>query len=227
MLCKLHIPLYEYEGIADHCYSEPVQAAAARQLQGHQRQLKRLAQQLAAAGWVSSGSVSSYTSTCGKPNCHCHSDPAHLHGPYWQWTSKKNGKTVARSLSPGLAGLYKEWIANRRRLLATLSQMEELSHAAAPLLLESGQQPSRRLPTEPARRLTRQLLEALVQLPELIEPVAEAAQEVLETRDEEDRDAISQARLRLLAVLDDSAELTAAIHCLLALVRSPDTVRAS
>jgi len=227
MLCKLHIPLYEYEGIADHCYSEPVQAAAARQLQGHQRQLKRLAQQLAAAGWVSSGSVSSYTSTCGKPNCHCHSDPAHLHGPYWQWTSKKNGKTVARSLSPGLAGLYKEWIANRRRLLATLSQMEELSHAAAPLLLESGQQPSRRLPTEPARRLTRQLLEALVQLPELIEPVAEAAQEVLETRDEEDRDAISQARQRLLALLDDSAELTAAIHRLLALVRSPDAVGAS
>jgi hypothetical protein len=223
-LCKLHIPLYEYEGTEDHCYAEPVQAAAARRLQSYRRQLKRLAEQLAAADWISSGSVSSYSSTCGKPTCHCHSDPSHLHGPYWQWTSKKNGKTVARSLSPGLAGLYQEWIANRRRLLTILSQMEELSHAAAPLLLESDPEPSPLLPVKPTRRLTRQLLDGLVQLPELIEPVAEAAQEVLEAREEADSEAISQARQRLFAVLDDSAELTAATHRLLVLVRPPDVV---
>jgi hypothetical protein len=222
MLGKLHIPLYEYEGKMDHCYSEPVQAETARKLQGYRRQLKRLAGQLAAADWISSGSVSSYSSTCGKPNCHCHADPSHLHGPYWQWTSKKNGKTVARSLSPGLARLYQEWIANRRRLLATLSKMEELSHAAAPLLLESDEEPGPLLPTKSSRRLTRQLLEGLVQLPELIEPVAEAAQEVLEVREETDKEAIAQARERLLAVLDDSAELTAAVHRLLALVHTSD-----
>lgn len=227
MLCKLHTPLYEYEGTADHCYSEPMQAAATRQLQSYQRQLKRLVEQLAAADWISSGSVSSYSSACGKPNCHCHSDPSHLHGPYWQWTSKKNGKTVARSLSPGLARLYQQWIANRRRLLAILSQMEELSHAAAPLLLESDPESSPLLPAKPTRRLTQQLLDALIRLPELIEPVAEAAQEVLEAREEADSEAISQARQRLLAVLDDSAELTAAIHRFLALVRSPDVVAPS
>lgn len=199
-----------------------MQAAATRRLQGYRRQLQRLAQQLAGADWISSGSVSSYTSTCGKPNCHCHSDPAHLHGPYWQWTSKRNGKTVARSLSPGLAHLYQEWIANRRRLLAILSQMEELSHAAAPLLLESDRGPWPSPPAKPTRRLTRQLLEGLVQLPELIEPVAEAAQEVLDAREEEDREAISPARERLLALIDDSAELTAALDHLLAFARSPD-----
>lgn len=206
------------------CYSEPVQAAAKRRLQSYRRQLQRLAERLAAGEWISSGSVSSYSSTCGKPNCHCHSDPSHLHGPYWQWTSKKNGKTVARSLSPELARLYQGWIANRRRLLATLSQMEELSHAAAPLLLESDQEPSPLLPTQPTRRLTQQLLEGLVQLPELVEPLAEAAQEVLDAREEADSEAISQARERLLALLDDSAELTTAVHRLLALARSPDVV---
>src|SRR5215472_8987936 len=79
MLCKLHLPLYKYEGTADHCYSEPVQAAVARQLQDYQRQLKRLAEQLAAADWVSSDRLRSDTSACGKPNCYCHSAAAHHH----------------------------------------------------------------------------------------------------------------------------------------------------
>ena len=36
---------------------------------------------------------------CGHANCRCHADPPQLHGPYHQWTRKKNGKTATRILS--------------------------------------------------------------------------------------------------------------------------------
>ena len=31
---------------------------------------------------------------CGKKQCGCYSVPPRIHGPYYQWTSNVNGKTV-------------------------------------------------------------------------------------------------------------------------------------
>src|SRR5262245_65555244 len=100
-----------------HRYPHLVLAADARQLQAHQRRLRRLAERLVPTGLISSGSVSTRYAPCGKLGCRCHSDPSQLHGPYWQWTTKVNGKTVTRNLNQRQASLYQEWIANRRRLL--------------------------------------------------------------------------------------------------------------
>ena len=72
---------------------------------------------------------------CGKPGCRCQADPPQLQGPYWQWTRAVRGKTVTRRLSEDQARLYREWIANRRRLLAIVAEMEEVSRQAAELLL--------------------------------------------------------------------------------------------
>jgi len=72
---------------------------------------------------------------CGKPGCRCHADPPQLQGPYWQWTRAVRGKTVTRRLSEDQARIYREWIANRRRLLAIVAEMEEVSRQAAELLL--------------------------------------------------------------------------------------------
>ena len=46
-----------------------------------------------------------------------------MHGPYWQWTAKIDGKTVTRRLSQTEAELYQEWIANDRQLRALIDQM--------------------------------------------------------------------------------------------------------
>jgi hypothetical protein len=37
------------------------------------------------------------------------------HGPYWQWSTNINGRTVTRRLTERRAALYREWIANDRR----------------------------------------------------------------------------------------------------------------
>ena len=111
-------------------------ADVAQQLAHLQQEFVRTAQALAQTGWVSQGSVVQRFMPCGRARCRCKADPPQLHGPYWQWTRVLHGKTVTRRLSERQARLYREWIANRRRLLTLIGELEELSSRAAEILLQ-------------------------------------------------------------------------------------------
>ena len=54
---------------------------------------------IAAFGFARPGSLIKRFMACGKEECRCHSDQSSLHGPYYQWTRKINGKTVTRRLT--------------------------------------------------------------------------------------------------------------------------------
>lgn len=109
------------------------------ELERHQRSYRELAHELAAelatVGFISPGSVVSRYTSCGKPGCRCQADPPHRHGPYYQWSRAVAGKTVSRRLTEAEAELYRNWIANRRRLEQIIAQMEQTSIAAGELLL--------------------------------------------------------------------------------------------
>ncbi len=107
----------------------------ATRLAAYERRYRELARQLADIGYIASGSVAERFNQCGKANCACHADPPRLHGPYWQWTAKINGKTVNRRLSPREAQLYNEWIANDRQARELLAQMRETATKATELIL--------------------------------------------------------------------------------------------
>ncbi len=117
-----------------------MRAAERRRLQECERRLHQLGAELPPSGFIRPGSVTCRYAACGKPNCHCHADPPQLHGPYWQWTTKVGGRTVCRNLTESQALLYKEWIANRRRLLEILRQLEDISEEAAEILLQHAKQ---------------------------------------------------------------------------------------
>ncbi|MDQ3575658.1 MAG: hypothetical protein M3378_08450 [Actinomycetota bacterium] len=104
-------------------------------LERYQRQYQNLQAQLGEIGFISSGSIVCRHTSCGKPGCRCQADPPQLHGPYWQWTRKVGGRTITRRLDEAEAELYREWIANGRRLAAIVAQMEKVSGDAAQLLL--------------------------------------------------------------------------------------------
>jgi hypothetical protein len=93
-----------------------------------------LAASLADTGWIASGSVALRANKCGKPNCACKADPPRPHGPYWQWTAKKAGKTVNRRLTEAQAARRLEWIANERALRATVAEMLRLSAEAMAII---------------------------------------------------------------------------------------------
>ena len=107
----------------------------AQQLATYERRYRELAAQLVGIGYIRSGSLALRHNRCGKPSCHCHADPPQLHGPYWQWTTKVDGKTVNRRLTPAQAELYSEWIDNDRQLRALIVQMREVAAKVTELRL--------------------------------------------------------------------------------------------
>ena len=68
---------------------------------------------------------------CGYPGCRCHADPPRLHGPYHQWTRKKNGRTATRILSDEQLADYGPWFDNHKRLRELVAELEEISLAIA------------------------------------------------------------------------------------------------
>lgn len=87
----------------------------------------RIATQLAELGFVLPGTVLHRYARCGKPGCRCQTDPPQLHGPFWSWTRKINGRTVTRRLTDDQLRDYQPWFDNSRRLRALVSELEDLS----------------------------------------------------------------------------------------------------
>ena len=101
-----------------------------QRLADYEQRYRDLAEQLADIGLISSGSVTLRYTYCGTSGCKCHADPPEPHGPYYQWTTKVNGKTVTRRLSAAEAKLYKEWIDNDRKMRRLIAQMRKVASKA-------------------------------------------------------------------------------------------------
>lgn len=118
-------------------------------LQRYRRDYQALADQVAQVGFIIPGSLVERRTSCGKPGCRCQADPPQRHGPYWQWSRAITGKTISRRLNETEADLYRDWIANRHRLEEIISQMEDISTAAAEILLRQSATP------DPPQRIKR------------------------------------------------------------------------
>jgi hypothetical protein len=108
----------------------------AQQLATYQSRYRELVAQLGDVGYIAAGSITRRRTRCGTPSCRCHADPPQMHGPYWQWTAKIDGKTVTRRLSQSEAELYQEWIANDRQLRAIITQMRQVAAKATELTMK-------------------------------------------------------------------------------------------
>ena len=86
---------------------------------------------LTAAGFALPGTLADRMTRCGHANCRCHADPPQLHGPYHQWTRKKNGRTATRILSDEQLADYGPWFDNHKRLRELVAELEEISLAIA------------------------------------------------------------------------------------------------
>jgi len=79
-------------------------------------QRAELARQIAQLGDFRSGSITSITARCGKPNCHCHQPRHPGHGPNFRLTYKRQGKTVSETFpSPAARRQAEQQIAEFRK----------------------------------------------------------------------------------------------------------------
>ena len=101
--------------------------STAARLTAYQNRYRQLAERIAEIGFIAAGSIT---------HRHCRAGPPQLHGPYWQWTAKIDGKTVTRRLTPADAQRYQQWIANDRQLRALIDQMRQVAAKATEMILE-------------------------------------------------------------------------------------------
>jgi hypothetical protein len=114
-----------------------------------------LAKQIAALSDLRSGSISSTSGRCGKPNCRCHQPGNPVHGPNPRLTYKDHGKTVTESLpTPAAQKKAEREIAEFRHFEQLLREFMEVNAKicrARPAVQEPASQEKKRRP-RPAKR---------------------------------------------------------------------------
>jgi hypothetical protein len=105
-------------------------ASRQKQQESFERQYAAAKNHILQVGYVTEGSLSKRYLTCGNSSCRCTSDPTHRHGPYYQLTWKRNGRTVSQVITEPLAHEYEEWIRNRQSLSKILKQLHAISKKA-------------------------------------------------------------------------------------------------
>jgi hypothetical protein len=86
-----------------------------------------LKQKILQLGYVRPGSLVRRFMPCGNPGCKCMGTPPKLHGPYYQWTFRINGKTRTVRLTREQAQLCQKWTNNHRLLRGLVRKMEQIS----------------------------------------------------------------------------------------------------
>ena len=104
--------------------------------ENYQHKYQNLLDSLPRVGYIRRGTLLKIFTLCGSPTCACRDSPPILHGPYYQWTRKVEGKTVTVRLTREQADLLASWIANGRQLNKIISQMERLSMRVTEHLLK-------------------------------------------------------------------------------------------
>ena len=100
-----------------------------------EKRYEDLKREVARVDLIRRGSLVRRMMPCGKQGCRCQANPPQLHGPYYQWTCKKGGKTVTVRVNKAEATLLRKWIANGRRLNKLVREMERLSYRITDKLL--------------------------------------------------------------------------------------------
>ncbi len=89
-----------------------------------QEKIAEIKRSLSALEHLSSGTLLKRMKVCGNPRCHCASDPAARHGPYYEWSYLKGGKLRHRTLTPEQAAIMRLAIANHRKAKKLLRAWE-------------------------------------------------------------------------------------------------------
>lgn len=99
-------------------------------------QIERIKRELGGLGDLRPGSLSAQYNVCGNPNCRCKEDPSKRHGPYYQISFTRNGRSRTKFVKrPHLADVKKQ-LKNYARLRSIVDRWVELSSELCQLRLE-------------------------------------------------------------------------------------------
>ncbi len=88
------------------------------------KQTASIKRQLVDFDHICSGTLLRRHLACGKANCRCKARPPVLHGPYFYWSRRLDGRLVSRVLSVSQAEIVRQAIRNYRKALQLLRKWE-------------------------------------------------------------------------------------------------------
>lgn len=102
-----------------------------RKIRTLQRRIEKIKSELSRLGELRPGSQSKQYNVCGNPNCKCKGTPPKKHGPYYQLSSTRKGKSrskfVRKEDVPALRKHLKNYAKLRKLVEGWIDAAEELS----------------------------------------------------------------------------------------------------
>jgi hypothetical protein len=115
-----------------------------------QRQIRSIKQELATLADLRPGALSQQYNICGNPNCRCKATPPLKHGPYYQVSFTRRGKSSSQFVRAEDVAEVRQQLANHRRLRELVEEWIDLAAELSTLRLRekhaaNGGTPQRKL----------------------------------------------------------------------------------
>jgi hypothetical protein len=78
-------------------------------------------------GITAPGSITTRSTRCQTPGCHCRAEPPQLHGPYPTWIRRIDGKTITRTLDGDELERLRPLLAANHRLRQLINELQAVS----------------------------------------------------------------------------------------------------
>lgn len=100
-----------------------------------ERQIEKTKQALVALGDMRPGSLSTQYNVCGKPGCRCKADPPRKHGPYYQVSFTRKGKSSSKFVKKEDLPAVRKQIKNYERMKLLMERWIDLATELSTLRL--------------------------------------------------------------------------------------------
>ncbi len=99
--------------------------------------VRRVKEEIVSLGRLRPGSLSKQYNVCGKTDCRCKETPPKKHGPYYQLSFTRRGKSTTRFVRRGYVTAIKEELRNYKRLKKLIDKWIELEMRLSQLRLDA------------------------------------------------------------------------------------------
>ena len=90
-------------------------------------EIEKIKQELLSLGDLRPGSLSKQYNVCGNPRCRCKEDPPRKHGPYYQLSFTRKGRSRTQFIKKPHVATVRTQVKNYRRLRTLIDRWIELS----------------------------------------------------------------------------------------------------
>ena len=101
-----------------------------------ENQISKIKEELSSLGDLHPGSLSEQFNVCGTPKCRCKDDPPKKHGPYYQISFSRKGKSRTKFVKKKDVALVKKQLKNYARLRILIDKWIDLAEELCLLKLE-------------------------------------------------------------------------------------------